>query len=84
MEHSTCTGGGCVIALEDDIPRLADVYGIKNPLEKELRLLRKLSDAIREADTDLHLKLAALAVEHNIEIPTERVVNTGGGGQKGP
>lgn len=83
LEHATCTAGGGVIGLEDDIPLMADELGIQNSLENELRTLRRLSDDISEAAADFHEKMGALAVLHDVELPTDRLVNTGGGG-KGP
>lgn len=79
LEHATCTAGGGVIGLEDDVPIVTAELGIGDPCSQELRKLRRLSDDISEAAADLHAKLSALAEHHTIEIPTERVVNTGGG-----
>jgi len=80
LEHATCTAGGGVIGLEDDISKLADKLGYENPLEDELANLSELSCQISDAAADLHNKLSDLAIQHEIEIPTERLVNTGGGG----
>ena len=82
LEHATCTAGGGIIGLEDDISLMAQEFAIKNPLENELSKLRKISDVISEAAADIHQKMSDLAIEYNIEIPTDRLVNTGGGTDK--
>jgi len=82
LEHATCTAGGALIGLEDDISKLAEKYGYENPLENELKELRELSCQISDAAADLHNKMGDLAEEHEIEIPTHRLVNTGGGSNK--
>lgn len=84
LEHATCTAGGGVIALEDDVPKATNELGLGNPLSNELRKLGKLSDEISDAAADLHEKLTDIATANNVSIPTDRLVNTGGGTGKGP
>lgn len=85
LEHATCTAGGGVIGLEDDIPKALGKIGLSpDYFSSELANLRTLSDDISEAAADLHAKIAEVAADHSVKIPTNRVVNTGGGTGKGP
>lgn len=83
LEHATCTAGGGVIALEDDIPKALKALGVdKHLFDSELLTLNELSELISDAAADLHLKMTELAESEDVKIPTERVVNTGGGSDK--
>lgn len=83
LEHATCTAGGGVIGLEDDVPKALAELEMEDFLDAELALLRELSDQISAAAADLHAKMSEIAEDHNVNLPTTRLVNTGGGG-KGP
>ena len=83
LEHATCLAGGAVIGLEDDLPKAFAQLDIDNPVEDELCALRESADLFSIQSEELHDRLNELAAEHDIDIPTTRVVNSGGG-TKGP
>ena len=85
LEHQTCTAKGEVLDLEDFVPEALKKLGVdKHLFDPEISMLANLTAQASQMAAELHLKMAELAESEDVKIPTKRVVNTGGGGDKGP
>lgn len=85
LEHQTCTAKGEVLDLEDFVPEALKKLGIdKHAFDQEIQTLSELSMQLANAAAGLHLKMGEVAESYDVKIPIDRVVNTGGGSDKGP